>query len=211
MYVPDSFALTDPDEVREVIRSYDFGLLVTAPDGVPNATHLPFVLDESLGLQGTLLGHMARPNSHWRDFDSEAQGKEALVVFQGPHSYISPSLYGPEAKAVPTWNYVAIHIYGHPRIVRAQDRVMALLDRMVKKHEAEFERPWSLERLDSGFVQALTRGIVCFEIPIERIEAKAKLSQNKEIEMQRNAASVLSEGTADARKLSALMMKGLAG
>ena len=210
MYVPDSFAMTDPAEVRRVIRDHDFGLLVTASEGAPVATHLPFLLDDDLGPRGTLFAHMARPNRHWRDFEAMRAGDEALVVFQGSHSYISPVWYGPDAKAVPTWNYLAVHVYGRPRIIREEGRVLALLERMVEVQEVRFEQPWSLDRLDGNFVQALTRGIVCFEIPIERIEAKAKLSQNKDAQMQRNAAAVLSEGDTDARLLAGLMAKGLA-
>jgi transcriptional regulator len=215
MYVPDAFVLSDPEEIGKIIRSHDFGLLVTAAGGSPAATHLPFLLDDSGGPQGRLLGHMARPNRQWRDFDAlDGDGKggaeatgEALVVFQGPHSYISPAWYGPEARAVPTWNYVAVHVYGRPRIIREADQILALLRRMVETQEAGFEAPWSLDSLDSGFVEALMRGIVCFEIPIDRIEAKAKLSQNKDPEMQRSLAAALSEEGGMAPDLAKLMEK----
>lgn len=209
MYVPETFALTDPEEIRRVIQDYDFGLLVTGSGGAPTATHLPFLLDESLGEQGTLFGHMARPNRHWRDLEAMSEDGEALVIFQGPHSYISPSWYGPEAKAVPTWNYVTVHVYGRPRIIPAPDELMAVLEKLVARHEARLEQPWSLNRLDSKFVEGMTRGIVGFEIAITRIEAKAKLSQNKELEMQRNASEVLSEGDAAAREIGRLMKQNL--
>lgn len=210
MYVPETFTLADPVEIRRVIQDYDFGLLVTGSDRAPSATHLPFLLDQTSCDKGTLLGHMARPNRHWRDLETMDDDAEALVVFQGPHSYISPSWYGPEAKAVPTWNYVAVHVYGRPRIIREPDQVLALLMKMVETQEARMERPWTLDRLDSGFVAGMTRGIVCFEIAITRIEAKAKLSQNKDPEMQRNASEVLSEGDAAAREVARLMQQNLA-
>ncbi len=211
MYVPETFALTDPEQIRNVIRDYDFGLLVTANGGGPTATHLPFLLDETSGAQGTLFGHMARPNRHWRDLEAMDPDDEVLVIFQGPHSYISPSWYGPEAKAVPTWNYVAVHVYGRPRVIRARDQIMHLLEKMVNAQEARLEDPWSLDRLETGFVETMTRGIVCFEIAITRIEAKAKLSQNKAAEMQRHAAEVLSKGDAPAREVARLMARNLAG
>lgn len=210
MYVPETFALTDPAEIRRVIQDFDFGLLVSGSGGTPTATHLPFLLDESRGEQGTLFGHMARPNRHWRDLEAINEGGEALVVFQGPHSYISPSWYGPEAKAVPTWNYVAVHVYGRPRIISAPDELMAVLEKLVATQEARLEQPWTLDRLDSKFVEGMTRGIVGFEIAITRIEAKAKLSQNKDLEMQRNAADMLSEGDAAAQEVARRMRQNLA-
>ncbi len=209
MYVPETFALTDPMEIRRVIQDYDFGLLVSGVGGTLNASHLPFLLDESLGEQGGLFGHMARPNRHWRDLDAMKEDDEALVIFQGPQSYISPSWYGPEAKAVPTWNYVAVHVYGRPRIISAGDELMRVLEKLVGRHEGKLEQPWSLDRLDRKFVEGMTRGIVGFEIAITRIEAKAKLSQNKDPEMQRNASEVLSRGDAAAREIGGLMRQNL--
>lgn len=209
MYVPETFALTDPAEIRRVIQDYDFGLLVSGVDGALNASHLPFLLDESLDEQGILFGHMARPNRHWRDLEAMKEDDEALVIFQGPQSYISPSWYGPETKAVPTWNYVVVHVYGRPRIISAGDELMRVLEKLVRRHEGKLEQPWSLDQLDSKFVEGMTRGIVGFEIAITRIEAKAKLSQNKDPEMQRNASEVLSRGDAAAREIGGLMRQNL--
>lgn len=210
MYVPETFALTDPEEIRNVIRNYDFGLLVTAHGGRPVATPLPFLLDEATGPQGTLFGHMARPNRHWRDLEAMDEDDEVLVVFQGPHSYISPTWYGPEAKAVPTWNYVAVHVYGRPRILREPGEILQALEKMVNQQEAGLEPPWSLDRLEADYVRSMTRGIVCFEISITRTEAKAKLSQNKAPEMQRHAVEMLSERDAAARSIAEMMRRNLA-
>lgn len=214
MYVPDSFALTDPEEVRRTIVEHDFGLLVigsgaSGSAAAPTVAHLPFLLDESAGSKGRLLGHMARPNPQWRDLEAMPDGGEVLVVFQGPHSYISPSWYGPEAKAVPTWNYTAVHVYGRPRILSEPAEVMNLLEQMVEKQESGQEQPWTLDRLERRFVEGMSRGIVCFEIRITRVEAKAKLSQNKATEMQRNAIEVLAERDADARAVAGLMARNL--
>ncbi|TQV79584.1 FMN-binding negative transcriptional regulator [Denitrobaculum tricleocarpae] len=211
MFVPESFALTDPEEIRRTIVEHDFGLLVIGGShAAPTAAHLPFLLDETAGPKGRLLGHMARPNRQWRDLEAMSGGGEVLVVFQGPHSYISPAWYGPEAKAVPTWNYTAVHVYGRPQILRAPAEVMDLLEKLVEKQESLQEQPWTLDRLERRFVEGMSRGIVCFEILITRVEAKAKLSQNKAPEMQRNAIEVLAERDTDARAIAGLMARNLA-
>lgn len=179
MYVPEAFSLDDPAAVAGVIQSHCFALLVTASGGVPRATHLPFIYEPEPGPHGTLLAHMARANPQWRDFAAlAAAGGEALVIFQGPHGYVSPNWYGP-GPAVPTWNYVAVHAYGLPRLIEQEARVRAQQERLVESFEAGGERPWSMAGQDDKYIRRMLRGIVAFEIPVSRIEAKAKLSQNK--------------------------------
>lgn len=200
MYNPDHFALTDPAKIAAVIAQYNFGLLVTTKrnDGgegsTPTATHLPFLFDAAHGPQGTLIAHMARANPQWRCFDlMAANGQEALTVFQGPHAYISPTMYGP-GPAVPTWNYVAIHAYGVPRIIEDAGAVRAEMVRLVAAQEAAQPEPWRLESLDEKFAAAQLRGIVAFEIPITRCEAKAKLNQNRTPEQRRGVIEALASG-----------------
>ncbi len=179
MYTPEIFLLTDPAEVDRILRDYSFGLLVTAAEGAPVASHLPFLFDAGRGPKGTLLCHMARANPQWKDFAKlEAAESEALVVFQGPHGYISPSWYagGP---AVPTWNYLAVHAYGLPRIIDDAAKIKAHQERLVDTHEAGFAAPWSMASQQDEYIARMLRGIVAFEIPISRLEAKAKLNQNK--------------------------------
>lgn len=179
MYVPEHFSLDDPAAVAGVIQNHGFALLVTAPGGVPRAIHLPFLHEPEPGPHGTLLAHMARANPQWRDFAAlAAAGGEALVIFQGPHGYISPNWYGP-GPAVPTWNYVAVHAYGLPRLIEEEARVRALQERLVETFEAGGRAPWSMAGQDDKYIRGMLRGIVAFEIPVTRIEAKAKLSQNK--------------------------------
>ena len=180
MFVPKAFRLDDRRAVAELIKTYDFGLLVTALDGQPQASHLPFLYDPDAGGNGMLLGHMARANPQWRDFVALAEGgQEALVIFQGPHSYISPTWYGGGPPTVPTWNYAAVHAYGTARVIDDPAAVRALLERLVAVQEAGQDRPWSIQDLDENFTQGMMRGMVAFEIPLTRLEAKAKLSQNK--------------------------------
>lgn len=211
MFTPKPFRLEDPAAVAALIRENSFGLLVTAlPGAAPMATHLPFLFEPEAGAQGRLLGHMARANEQWRDFEAlAAAAGEALVIFQGAHGYISPSWYRPGA-AVPTWNYLAAHVYGLPRIIEAPDRVAALLERLVATHEAGLNPPWALDSQEPGYLEAMTRGIVAFEMPVARLEAKAKLSQNRSEADRRQVAEALEAGGHDAGKALARDMRTLA-
>jgi transcriptional regulator len=195
VYVPDLFALTDRDEILAVMRDHAFALLVTAVDGAPpQATHLPFVYAPEAGKNGTLVAHMARANPHWRDLVRlHETGGEALVIFQGPHTYVSPRWYGAGA-AVPTWNYLAVHAYGTPRLLEDGARVRQLLTGLTDTYESGAAEPWRLEAQDDAYVRSMMRGIVAFEIPIARLEAKAKLSQNKSPEDRRGVIAALAKG-----------------
>lgn len=208
MYVPQVFALEDDAETERIIRRFSFGLLVTAAGGPPQATHLPFLWEASAGPKGTLLGHMARANPHWRDFAAlAAAGAEALVIFQGEHGYISPNWYEP-GPAVPTWNYLAVHLHGQPRIVEDAAEVRALMMRLADAYEQGFETPWTLDSQPADFEAKMMRGIVAFEIPVTRVEAKAKLSQNRPAE-DRNAviAALDASDRPDDRELGKVMRK----
>jgi transcriptional regulator len=126
---------------------------------------------------------MARANPHWRAFAGPAtvgDGADALVLFRGPHAYVSPAWYATEA-AVPTWNYVAVHAAGRPRLLEDPAAVRALLERTVREYEAPAAdvARWSTERLDSGLVTTLVAAVAAFELPIRRLEGKRKLSQNR--------------------------------
>lgn len=204
MYIPKDFTLDDPAQIAAVLARHAFAILVTAAnDAAPTATHVPFLYDPRPGPHGRLRGHMARANPQWRDF--AAGGGEALVIFHGPHAYISPRWYRPGA-AVPTWNYVAVHAYGTPAIMDDDAAVDALLHDLVSEYETGAERPWSLDGQDEGYLKRMRRAIVAFEIPIARLEAKAKLSQNKMPEDRRGVIDGLrASDEAGDRALAALM------
>lgn len=175
MYLPRHFEIGDVAWCHDVIRRESFATLVTVGEsGAPFATHLPVLLDERRGPKGTLLAHVARPNPQWRHFD----GREVLVVFQGPHAYVSPSWYGVHP-SVPTWNYVAVHAYGIPSRLEDGARVRAFLARLTDTYEAGRPARWRIEDVADDYLEGMMRGIVAFEIPIERLEGKAKLSQNR--------------------------------
>ncbi|MDX1400828.1 MAG: FMN-binding negative transcriptional regulator [Kiloniellales bacterium] len=193
MYVPDIFRIHDKDEIRTLIETYGFGLFVTARNSLPVATHIPILLDPAVGENGCLLAHMAKANPHWHDIEEMSANRlESLVIFQGPHAYVSPNNYASDKPNVPTWNYLAVHAYGIPGIVREEDRVIDILCRLSARHEKGFPEPWRLEEQPRSFISSMLRGIVAFEIPISRLEAKAKLNQNKPRAQMEAAAQALS-------------------
>ncbi len=196
MYVPPAFALDDPDAIRGLVDDHAFALLVTCEDGVPAATHLPLLYDPAPEPRGRLLGHMARANGQARQLAAAMAGaREVLAVFQGPHHYISPNDYGPPSATgpatVPTWNYQAVHVYGIPRLMTEAAEVRDLLDRLTARHEAGRTPAWSPQSLEREFVDRMVRGIQGFDIAITRIEAAAKLSQNRTPEQAARAAARL--------------------
>ncbi len=200
MYVPKHFSVEDRAALNALIRANPFGLLVGELEGSPFATHLPFLLDGD-----RLLSHFARGNPHWKSIDGQT---EMLAVFSGPHAYVSPRWY--ESKqAVPTWNYAAVHVYGAPRVIEDAGEVRALLDRLVREYE---EDSWSLDGQDADFTDRMSRGIVAFEIPVERIEGKFKLSQNRTVEdRHRVIAAFEAPGDGENADLARLMRAALDG
>lgn len=176
MYVPKQFAEEDISVCHDLIEANNFGLLVSSVDGAPFASHLPFMLDRERGPYGTLVVHMARANPQWRSF---SDGAEVLSIFSGPHAYVSPNWYRP-GKSVPTWNYVSVHAYGIPSLLEEQpEETLDMMEGLVDAHEQGSDRPWRLRDQPADFLEAMVRGIVAMEIPITRLEGKAKLSQNR--------------------------------
>lgn len=172
MYVRASHQPHSTADVVEVIRQNMFATMITPSPAGLIASHLPFMLDESRGEHGTLLAHMARANQQGAVIGTDA---EALVMFTGPHGYISPSWYADRATA-PTWDYVAVHCYG--RTVRHDDdRALQNIEQLIALVEASSPNPWSTADLSPDEVRELLRNVVSFEIPISRIEGKFKLNQ----------------------------------
>ena len=200
MYVPKHFAVEDRGALDAVIRANPFGLLVGELEGSPFATHLPFLLDGD-----RLLSHFARGNPHWKSIDGQT---EMLAVFSGPHAYVSPRWYESE-QAVPTWNYAAVHVYGAPRVIEDVGQVRELLDRLVVEYEGD---AWSLEGQEADFTDRMSRGIVAFEMPIERIEGKFKLSQNRpDGDRRRVIAEFEKPGGGENAELARLMREAMDG
>ena len=202
MYRPRHFDIEDKSALFRVMRDNSFALLVSAGTGGLVASHIPLFLETDGDKPGRLLGHLARQNEQWRSFDGTA---EAMAVFQGVHAYVSPSWYVSEVM-VPTWNYVAVHAYGRPQTVGDPARTRAHLERLVATYESPATGLWSMARLPDDYVQRMIKGIVAFEMPIERLEGKFKLSQNRSAADRDGAISGLEKsGDAVAREVARLM------
>jgi transcriptional regulator len=177
MYSPAHFKVEDRGELLSFMRRHSFATVVTHDGALPHATHMPVLVREDAEQRLTLATHLARANPQWRHFDD---GREVLVIFTGPHAYVSPAWYATEP-AVPTWNYTAVHVYGRPRIVADPARFAAMLGELIEHYEAPRENRWH-GRMPDDFRDRLMAGIVGVEIEITRIEGKFKLSQNRSAE-----------------------------
>lgn len=178
MYIPKSFQVTDPETLTTFIKENSFGTLFSQTDGVPFATHLPFLIEQDGKGDWYLLGHMAKSNPHW-----ELIRHTVLVVFQGPHAYISPSWYQDE-NTVPTWNYAAVHVYGELVLIDKHEELCRIIGNTVHQYESSMEEPWKTD-LHNEFNTQLMKMIMGFKIKIERMEGKWKLNQNHSIERRK--------------------------
>lgn len=203
MYRPPHFDENDPEMLTGIMQQHSFATVITHDGTAPFATHMPVLLHAEAGPHGTLVTHMARANPQWHHF---ADGREVLVIFHGPHAYVSPSWYE-ERPMVPTWNYAVVHAYGVPRLIEGRDELRVMLRELVDAFEAGQPQPY--ESLTDDFIDQLSPGIVGIEIPITRLEGKLKLSQNRSMRDRTNIASLL-EGSShqDEHELGA-MMRGM--
>jgi transcriptional regulator len=173
MYSPPHHRIEDRGELERFMRVHSFVSVVTAADGIPQASHVPCAIRRE-GDALAIVAHLARANPQWRDFDG---ARPALVIFGGPHAYVSPRHYE-RAKSVPTWNYAAVHAYGRPRIVAGRDATIAVLDALSRASDPDYVS--RLHAMPGDYLDAMLRAIVAFEMPIERLEARYKLSQEKQ-------------------------------
>lgn len=179
MYRPPAFSLDDPAALGVLLADARLTTLVACVDGLPVADHVPMLFDPTRGPHGTLTGHLARANPQ---ASPEADGRPVLVVVTGPEAYVSPSWYPSKAetgKVVPTWNYVAVHAHGRLRRFDDPERLLALVTALTDRHEAGRPAPWSVTEAPADYIRAQLKGIVGFEIEIELLEGKRKLSQNR--------------------------------
>jgi transcriptional regulator len=200
MYSPPYNRIEDRAELLEFMRANSFVLLVTGTGGTLHASHLPVTVEDSAaGLKIDM--HMARNNPQWQEFFDE----DVLVVFSGPHAYISPRWYEQKPR-VPTWNYAAVHAYGIPRVISEKDAKRASQRRLI----ASLDPQWlpKFDTLPAEYVSSMLDGIVNFEIPVARIETRWKLSQNRgRREMELIAAALEQSGDSVERSLAALTRK----
>ncbi|MBI3465998.1 MAG: FMN-binding negative transcriptional regulator [Planctomycetes bacterium] len=204
MYIPAAFRQPDRSRLHDFIERHGFAVLVSQQQGALEASHLPLLLEREAGPEGCLWGHMARANSQWR----QAGGTEVLVIFSGPHAYVSPTWYQAE-QVVPTWNYTAVHASGRLELVEEPDRLLPILRQQVERYESSFPQPWSFDPA-SEFVVRLMKSIVGFRIEITRLEGKWKLSQNHPRERRERVIGALrASGNAEQAEIAALMQSVL--
>lgn len=201
IYTPAHFAMADRAAVARLMHDYPFATVVTPATPEPHVSHLPLLLVAGCEPHGTLIGHMARANPQWE----HAADVESTAIFQGPHAYVSPSWYAEPAKAVPTWNYAAVHAHGVLEIIRDPIETRGILDALVQRFEAGRDAPWQFT-MPERQRDALVGAIVAFRMRIRRLTAKFKLSQNRPaVDQVRVAAALDGEGYAEAAAVAAWM------
>lgn len=181
MYLPPHFKMDELGAIHAAMRASRLATLVTATTDGLIGTPLPLILDPNEGDYGTLYGHVARPNSQWA---RPAIG-EAMAIFTGPDAYVTPSWYVTKAehgKVVPTWNYVAVHAYGPAEFFEDADRLLDVVTRLTDLYERSRAEVWQVSDAPPDFIKAQLRGIVGLKMPITRIDAKKKMSQNRKAE-----------------------------
>ena len=179
MYQPDHFRVEDLPRLHALMRALPLAALVSGGEMGLYATHLPTVLKDD-GSFGMIECHLARANPHWKEL---AKGDEALMIFQGPEAYITPSWYASKAehgKVVPTWNYAVVHAYGRPEVISDKEWLRRHVGELTAQQEAAATAPWSLSDAPDAYVEVMLRGIVGFRFAIARLEGKWKMSQNRE-------------------------------
>lgn len=201
MYVPKINRLEDQGAALAYMRAYSFAALATFGPGGLTATHLPFVIEEEGG-RITLLAHMAKANPQWRDF---AAGAEALVIFMQPHAYVSPRLYD-SRQNVPTWNYVAVHAYGTPVLIEERAAKIELQQKLIRQHDPAYLE--QMAELPESYLDARLAAIVSFSLAVTRLDARHKLSQDKNpAERERIARDLEANGEGVAAETARLMRK----
>lgn len=210
MYVNPRHRLTDRDTLFALMASHPLGAWVCHGSAGLVANHVPFLLDRSRGPFGTLIGHVSRANSVWRELGSASP---SLLMFQGPQAYITPSWYPGKAehgKVVPTWNYVVAHAHGVARAVEDRDWVFDMLRRLTERNEAPRSVPWSVSDAPAPFMERMMRAIVGIEITIDRLEGKLKASQDEEMPDRIGTVRGLREQACDtARAMAALVQEAI--
>jgi transcriptional regulator len=208
MYLPKTFEPPDAETLRQFMRAHPFGVLVTMTSTGLDANHLPFVFDAEPAPYGTLRGHVARANPVWRECQA---GTDALIIFQGPDSFISPSWYPTKQETgavVPTWNYIVVHAHGTVRVVEDAAWLRAHVEALTDRQEAGREAPWAVSDAPADYIQKMVGAIVGIEMRISRLVGKWKLSQNRS---ERDRAGVvdglLREGSESAATMADLVRR----
>lgn len=208
MYLPPQFEETRLDVLHELIRSHPLGTFVVSSGTELVANHIPFLVDSGRGPYGTLRGHVARSNPAWQQLGGSI---EALAVFHGPESYVTPSWYPSkhaDGKAVPTWNYAVVHAYGQARAIEDAGWLLEHVSELTATHEAGQALPWHVTDAPKEYVDQMLGRIVGIEMPIARIQGKWKISQNRKIGDRLGVAAGLeTRGTERSRAMAELVLQ----
>lgn len=203
MYIPKSFHETDNAKLHDFMQQHSFATLISQGESDLIASHLPLLLDRGVGQFGSLAGHMAKPNAQWQSAD----GERVLIIFHGPHAYISPTWYESQ-NTVPTWNYVTVHAYGVLKTIADPEWLYEVIRATVDLYESKMPQPWSIQTPDTAFIEKLMGGIVGFEIQIDRLEGKWKLNQNHPPERREKVIrSLLATDDPESAQVANLMSK----
>jgi transcriptional regulator len=194
MYVPGHFAESDAAKLSRLIGENGFGLLVTVTERKPVASHVPFLYEKE---RNVLLAHVARANPQWQHFSNDA---DVMVVFQGPHAYVSPSWY--RAPGVPTWNYAVAHVYGRARALEDAAALKGIVEKLTAKYESHYEKPWT-----PAYDPRMLNAIVGIEVAITEVQGKFKLSQNRPADDRAAVIERLDSSGSEAGRAVAVLMK----
>lgn len=194
--------MKDKEKIIAFMQQFSFGTLVTVKEGLPIATHLPFIVRQQ-GDQVIITTHLAKANDQWKDIERD----KALLIFSEPHAYISPKHYD-KTLNVPTWNYIAVHAYGTVRILNDYEEVTALLEATMDTYEQAYRQQWT--GLPEDYKRKMTKGIVAFEITVTDLQAKEKLSQNKtEAEQEKIIESLTQSTDTNEQRIATYMQHNL--
>ena len=196
LYIPQHFRVDDQDRLVEFIERHAFGTLVSSSVAALDASHVPFVVDRGTGVALRLRGHVARANNQWKALEG---ADHVVAIFQGPHAYVSPGWYA-QHPSVPTWNYAAVHATGRARLME-EPELHELLMLLSSTYEAGRPKPWRMSELPAAYVDSMLEMIVGFEIEVERLEGKFKLSQNRPAEIPRVIEALEREGEGELAEL----------
>ena len=210
MYVSKHHQLTDHGAICSLIESHPLAAWVCQTEDGLVANHVPFLLDRSRGPHGTLLGHVARANGIWRQLRPSLP---SLLLFQGPQAYITPGWYpgmAEHGRVVPTWNYAVAHAQGVARVVEDREWMLDMLERLAHVQEAKQALPWRIADAPAGYIESMLRAIVGIEIPIDRVQAKLKASQDEDLQDRLGTVKGLqSEPGEQAQAMAALVLQAI--
>lgn len=197
LYIPPLFKVDDPAELLRFIERYAFATLVSGGAAGLHVSHIPLAAERGTDGKLRLQGHVARSNEQWKSLE---EASHLVAIFQGPHAYVSPGWYQ-QHPSVPTWNYAVVHAHGKAHLMDEAE-LHELVIRLSNTYEAGRPKPWRAADLPAAYVSSMLANIVGFEIEVERLEGKFKLSQNRPAEIARVVESLEREGEAE---LAALM------